>query len=85
VEVEVDTPGHLCPWSAVSELRANCSHVDVSLVGGEGGLVGFLQGHCPAGESDGCEPADKERGISGHLDTWTPPPFLAPLPKRLKA
>jgi hypothetical protein len=86
VEVEVDTPGHLCPWSAVSELRANCSHVDVSLVGGEGGLVGFLQGHCPAGESDGCEPADKGEGhlwAPGHLDTATLSCAIAETPKGL--
>lgn len=89
MEVEVDTPGHLCPWSGVSELRANCSHVDVSLVEGEGGLVRFLQDHCPVGESDS-ESLRTKRGAS--LGTWTPghleppsPLFLAPLPKRLKA
>jgi hypothetical protein len=84
VEVEVDTPGHLCPWSAVSELRANCSHVDVSLVGEEGGLVGFLQDHCPAGESDGVSLRTR-RGASlgtwapGHLGTWAPGATLATL------
>jgi hypothetical protein len=80
VEVEVDPPAHLCPWSSVSELRANRSHVDVSL----GALVGFLQDHCPAGESDG-ESLRTERGASlgisgqwapGH---WTPGATLATL------
>jgi hypothetical protein len=69
VEVEVDTPGHLCPWSAVSELRANCSHVDVSLVGGEGGLVGFFKAIVQRANRTGASLRTK-RGAS--LGTWTP-------------